>query len=384
MLGKNETFLAGIGKYKPSRSCHYFPIPTDQIRQPMSSEVPASRLHSHGSEISGKTGRAGSWPVMLTPFDAELRIDWFALDALVDWYLAGGSQGLFASCLSSEMFHLAADERHALVHRIITRVAGRVPVIASGVFASDTTTGNATASPSALADSAHHMADTGAAAVIFLSNQFAAPTDSDAKLLSNLEATLARLDPNLPLGLYECPVPYKRILSPALTNWAARTGRFHFLKDTCCDLPQIKAKLAAIYGSPLRFYNANTTTLLPSLQAGGHGFSGVGANAIPHLYAWLCQHFADQPETARELQNFLITSAPAVDDHYPHSVKMYLHFNGQPISPVSRLAHNPLATDTAIMHDVQSRLQTFGRNVANWERRLGLTSPFAAMATTFT
>lgn len=327
---------------------------------------------------------AGSWPVMLTPFDDKLNIDWFALDALVDWYIAGGSQGLFASCLSSEMFHLAEDERHALVRHILARVGSRIPVIAAGAFPGQTDPSNASGSPDQLADAAHRLAEGGAAAVIFLTNQFALSADSDSTLLSNLEATLARLDPALPLGLYECPVPYKRLLSPALTHWAARTGRFRFLKDTCCDLPQIKAKLAAAHGSPLRFYNANTTTLLSSLQAGGHGFSGVGANAIPHLYAWLCQNFSGQPETAQDLQAFLITRASAVDDYYPHSVKMYLHLKGLPIHPVSRLANSPMIGDSDSTRNALRRLQEFHREVAHWERRLTLDSPFASITPALT
>ncbi len=53
---------------------------------------------------------AGAWPVMLTPFTEELAIDWPGYRALIDFYLAHGSAGLFASCLSSEIQHLTHDE----------------------------------------------------------------------------------------------------------------------------------------------------------------------------------------------------------------------------------------------------------------------------------
>ncbi|PAW78013.1 MAG: hypothetical protein B9S32_09000 [Verrucomicrobia bacterium Tous-C9LFEB] len=320
------------------------------------------------------THRPGSWPVMITPFDSGKRIDWVALDALIEWYIAAGSQGLFATCLSSELFHLDADERSALVRRVLSRASTRLPVIAAGAFAPNTTATDATGTPTQIADAAHRLADTGIESVIFLTNQFAAPDDNDATLLTNLEATLARLDPAIPVGLYECPVPYKRLLTPALTEWAACTGRFRFLKDTCCDLSQIKAKLSALHGSPLRFYNANTPTLLASLQAGGHGFSGIGANAMPHLYTWHCEHFAKEPGTARELQQFLTDSSAAVDTHYPHSVKAYLHLNGLPIQPVSRVSQNELTRAD------NERLRRFHVEVIDWEKRLGLASPFEALA----
>lgn len=52
----------------------------------------------------------GVWPVMLTPFRANLTIDWEGLDRLIDWYVEAGVAGLFAVCLSGEMFDLDEQE----------------------------------------------------------------------------------------------------------------------------------------------------------------------------------------------------------------------------------------------------------------------------------
>lgn len=312
---------------------------------------------------------------MLTPFDDTLHIDFNALRALVDWYIAGGSQGLFACCLSSEMFHLSAQERSDLILAVSEFAKGRVPVIASGAFPPCVTLKDATAEPEAIAEAATKIALSGAAAVVFTSNQFGNPHDNDAVWLSNLEKTLAFIDPALPLGLYECPTPYKRLLTPEIIRHLAATGRFRFIKDTCCNLPQIEAKVEACKGSSLRFYNANTATLLGSLRAGGSGFSGVGDNAIPHLYAWLCQNFDKQPDIAQALQAFLDESAPVVDDHYAHSVKYYLHTFGVPMTKLSRTEAYNMVEDAATV----ARFETFHKQVAHWEKRLGLTSPFAAV-----
>lgn len=324
-----------------------------------STTTAASTASSPGSQ--DKT-ISGCWPVMLTPFDDQKRIDWQAYGHLVDWYVAAGSQGLFAACLSSEIFQLTAVERLELARRAVALSDGRVPVIASGAL------GN---TPAEIADAANRLADTGVNAVIFLSNQFGEESDGDDVWLANIESTVARVRPEVRLGIYECPIPYKRLLPPRVVRWAADTGRFHFTKDTCCDIGQIKAKLAAMAGSPLRFYNAHTGTLLSSLQAGGHGFSGVGANAVPHLYAWLCGNHREQPGLARDLEAFLIESSPAVDRRYPHSVKAWLRLNGLPVFPVARLSDNNL--DDADM----ARLSAFRSSVAHWEDKLGIPSPFA-------
>ena len=46
----------------------------------------------------------GSWPVMLTPFTEDNKIDYDGLKELVDWYIKNGVSGMFAVCQSSEMF----------------------------------------------------------------------------------------------------------------------------------------------------------------------------------------------------------------------------------------------------------------------------------------
>ncbi|OAM90541.1 dihydrodipicolinate synthase family protein [Termitidicoccus mucosus] len=307
---------------------------------------------------------AGAWPVMLTPFDAQKRIDWPAFDRLVDWYLAAEVEGLFAVCLSSDIFQLDADERLELARRTVRRTAGRARVIASGAFG-DT--------PAQTAEAVNRLADTGVDAVILLTNQFARQDALPEAWQAAAETALLRIRPEVALGLYECPLPYKRLLTPALTRWAAQTGRFHFLKDTCCDMTQIEAKLAVLSGTPLRFYNAHTATLLPSMLAGGHGFSGCGANAIPHLYSWLCKHFAAQPERAGALQAFLNQSSPAVDNKYPASVKTYLRLHGLPMTTSSRLPDIPI--DSA---DIDA-LRAFHAAVRQWEEILNIPSPFASM-----
>jgi 4-hydroxy-tetrahydrodipicolinate synthase len=53
--------------------------------------------------------------------------------------------------------------------------------------------------------------------------------DSDAVWRTNVQALLD-LTPGIPLGLYECPVPYHRLLSADTLAWCASTKRFRFHK----------------------------------------------------------------------------------------------------------------------------------------------------------
>ena len=79
----------------------------------------------------------GVWPVMLTPFTEENRVDEAALEKLVDWYIDRGVDGLFAVCQSSEMFFLSFEERVHITELVVRFAAGRVPVISSGQVSED-------------------------------------------------------------------------------------------------------------------------------------------------------------------------------------------------------------------------------------------------------
>ena len=53
-----------------------------------------------------KTIANGVWPVMITPFTEDNRIDYAAVEKIIEWYDKEGVTGIFAVCQSSEMFYL--------------------------------------------------------------------------------------------------------------------------------------------------------------------------------------------------------------------------------------------------------------------------------------
>ena len=268
----------------------------------------------------------GVWPVMLTPFTRGGEVDTEGLAALVEWYIASGAKGLFAACQSSEIYFLTLEERVKIVETTIRAARGRVPVIASG-HVSDAIS-NQVKELSA-------MAETGADAVIIITNHFARKGEGEDVWLRNIETVLSQLDPAIDLGAYECPAPYKRLLTPGMLRFMADSGRFFFLKDTCCDAEMIRGRLDLIKGSNLGLYNANSATLLESLHAGAAGFSGVMANIHPEVYAWLCEH--KDHKNASLVQAALSTAAFIERQVYPVCAKYHLNaIEGLPITTFCR------------------------------------------------
>jgi 4-hydroxy-tetrahydrodipicolinate synthase len=267
----------------------------------------------------------GLWPVMLTPFHEDKSIDWNALDALTDWYLENGADGLFACCQSSEVWELTEQERLSVTARVIKR-AGKIPVVAGGLpgFA-----------PAAVAPFTEKLFDLGIRGAVLTTCQVAEKADPDAVWRERVDAILQATGSH-PFGLYEAPRPYKRLLSPETMQWAARTNRFVFHKDTACEINAVAAKVQAVRGTPLRIFNAHVPILIDCIRKGGHGFSGIAANAYPNLISYAVHRQADKPEQAGKVQAFLTAKEKFLNLRYPLSVKVMAGLAGVPIKPVTR------------------------------------------------
>lgn len=261
---------------------------------------------------------SGCWPTLVTPFTDDGEVDWPALAALVEWQVARSSAGLFVVCGSGEMFELSESERLGIAERTVGAARGRLPVVASGTF------GGPVAEQARFV---RRIAETGVSAVVVLTDMLA-PGEPEASFAAELEK-LVSLTGDVPLGLYEHPSANKRLLTADLVRWAGSTGRFVFLKDTCGIPERIAAKASAARGTALSLFNANTSSLLHSLQFGASGHSGVAGNCWPQLLAWLCEHFAD-PLAAR-LQRALSVMERALAHQHPLTAKLFLRLAGVPI-----------------------------------------------------
>ena len=279
----------------------------------------------------------GVWPVMITPFTADNKIDYPAVKAIIDYYKASGCAGVFAVCQSSEMFFLTKEERLELAKTCIDYCHEiGLGVVVSGHVASD------------VEDQiieAQAMIDMGADSYVFISNQFASPEESEEVVKERITYLLERINGDS-FGIYECPYPYKRVISPELLKWIASTGKFAFLKDTCCSLDMIEAKCEAVAGTGLKIFNANGATMLESMRMGCSGYSGVMANFHADLYAWLCDHFADEDkqELVENLMAYLGAASTIECQVYPINAKYYMNLNGVPMTLVSRTKDPDLLT----------------------------------------
>ncbi len=279
----------------------------------------------------------GAYPTMITPYDEKGNVDYTTVEKLVEWYWQKGCDGIFASCQSSEIQYLTEDDRVKLAEcvkrkadELAQKDSSRTPmlIVASG-HVSD-----------AFEDQVRELnriASTGVDAVILITNRLDIENTGDENWIRDAQRLIQEIPDNIMLGLYECPSPYKRLLTPKMLEWCLSTGRFRYIKDTCCDEAEIERRLAILKDTPLRLFNANAQTLLESLKAGCAGYCGIMCNFHPELYVWLTHHYADQADTAEIVGAFLSMTAFTEALAYPITAKYHIsHIENIPISLYAR------------------------------------------------
>ena len=256
----------------------------------------------------------GIVPVMITPYLESGEIDYAGLERLIEWYIAKGSDALFAVCQSSEMQFLTIKERSELGKFVVKQAAGRVPVVVSGHVSDD---------PYSQLEELTVAAETGADGIVLVTNHLDPKNRGSDVFLGNLKWLLDRLPKEIPLGLYECPAPYRRMLTDDELRFCIDSGRFVMLKDVSCDLETVKRRVAMTAGTPFAILNANAAIAYDAMKAGSRGFNGVNTNFHPDLYKWLYTSGTKHPELADEVATFLVLAALSEAFGYPVLAKMY-------------------------------------------------------------
>lgn len=275
------------------------------------------------------------------PFRGNNEVDTDALVALTNFYIQSGATGLFTNCLSGEMFQLTEKERLQVISQVAkTAAKHEVKVVATGTFSSNMNT---------CADFIKQVYDAGVDAVVIISNQLASLEEDETIFKKNTE-TLLNLTGTIPLGMYECPYPFKRLISPMIMKWLGETGRFLYHKDTSCDPDSIKQKIDSLKENNCSFYNAHTATSLFSLEMGGDGISPIGANFYPELYTYLINEFNHQGNTPalQKLNDQLSIMDGIASQCYPYSAKLFLQFRKIKLNATCRIPPQNMSVEKYI------------------------------------
>lgn len=275
---------------------------------------------------------------MITPYTKDGKVDYKTAEKYVEWYYKNGCNGIFAVCQSSEIFYLSLEERVEL-NRVVYKKAKELNkdflVVSSG-HVSDS-----------LEDQAKELNaiyNSGTDALILITNRLDINNEGDDVFIKNAEALISKLPSDAKLGLYECPYPYKRLVTPKILDWCLSTGRFYYMKDTCCDAAEIAKRVQQLKGSNFKLLNANCQTLLESMRAGANGYCGIMCNFHPKLYGWLGKNY--KSDIADVVQSYIGTFGfTEVGLPYPLTAKYHMNLCGIKTENLARNRSSDELTD---------------------------------------
>jgi 4-hydroxy-tetrahydrodipicolinate synthase len=202
---------------------------------------------------------------MVTPFDAEGRIDWEATGRLIDYLIdEQGTDSIVVSGTTGESPTLEDDEKLELFRFAVERVGGRVPVIAG-------TGSNNTAHSIHLTKEAEAA---GVDGILLVAPYYNRP--SQEGLYQHFRAIAEAT--KLPVMIYNVPGRTGVNVNADTTLRLARIPNIVATKD-CAPTEQLTA-IAAEAPAHFRVYSGDDSQTLPAMAVGAHGIVSVASHII--------------------------------------------------------------------------------------------------------
>ena len=208
---------------------------------------------------------------ILTPIDADERIDEAKLRSQVDYVIQGGVSGILAFGSNGEFYMVEEDEMERGLDIMVSQAAGRVPVY-FGIGAIST---------KKCCRLARMAAAHGAAGVSVLQPMFLKPTYAE---LYNHFKSIAGAVPEVPVLLYNNPGRVGYTLSAQLVEELARTvPNIVGMKDTSGDITQTSEFIRRTRDIGFKVFGGKDTLLYASMCHGAVGGVCTFANFGPEL-----------------------------------------------------------------------------------------------------
>jgi 4-hydroxy-tetrahydrodipicolinate synthase len=202
----------------------------------------------------------------VTPFDEKGRIDFGALEKLVDWQIERGIDFLVPCGTTGESATLSGDERKAVTAAVVKTANGRVPVVAGAG-------GNHTAKAVFWARDAEKA---GAAGILSVSPMYNKPTAEG--LVRHFSAISEATD--LPILVYNVPGRTGSDLDVETILRLAEIPRVVGLKEASPNAAKI-ARLMTVLPEDFAVFSGEDATALALFALGGRGVISVASNEIP-------------------------------------------------------------------------------------------------------
>jgi 4-hydroxy-tetrahydrodipicolinate synthase len=216
----------------------------------------------------------GSLVALVTPMTDDGAVDQVALERLVEWHIAEGTDAIVAVGTTGESATLDEEEHCHTIRRVVEIVNGRIPVIAG-------TGANSTSEAISLTQCAKAA---GADACLLVTPYYNKPTQEG--LYQHHKAIAEAVD--IPQILYNVPGRTAVDMQPETIVRLSSISNIIGVKEATGDLARIE-KLRAEVPADFAIYSGDDATAREAMLLGADGDISVTANVAPKAMHEMCQ-----------------------------------------------------------------------------------------------
>ena len=216
----------------------------------------------------------GSLVALVTPMTDDGAVDQVALERLVEWHIAEGTDAIVAVGTTGESATLDEEEHCHTIRRVVEIVNGRIPVIAG-------TGANSTSEAISLTQCAKAA---GADACLLVTPYYNKPTQEG--LYQHHKAIADAVD--IPQILYNVPGRTAVDMQPETIVRLSSISNIIGVKEATGDLTRIE-KLRAEVPADFAIYSGDDATAREAMLLGADGDISVTANVAPKAMHEMCQ-----------------------------------------------------------------------------------------------
>ena len=234
----------------------------------------------------------GSFVALVTPMSPDGELDFQALEALIEWHIDSGTDGIVAVGTTGESATVSVPEHIEIIKKTVSFARGRIQVIA----------GTGANSTSEAIDLTQTAASIGADYALIVTPYYNKPNQEG--LLQHFTKIADSV--NIPQILYNVPSRTACDLKPETVMSLANHPNIVGIKEALDDKERL-AELVSISQNIIdqkhfSVFSGDDPTFNMFMANGGDGVISVAANIIPKYIARICSlNFGKQFNEAQEL-----------------------------------------------------------------------------------
>lgn len=238
----------------------------------------------------------GSLVALVTPMLEDGSLDFNALEALIEWHIESGTNGIVSVGTTGESATVSVSEHLKIINKTINFVNGRVPVIAG-------TGGNSTQEAIELTQTA---AELGADYALLVTPYYNKPNQEG--LFQHFVKIANSTD--IPQILYNVPSRTACDLMPETVIRLANHQNIVGIKEALGSSERLSEliKISQSIADHKKFlvFSGDDPTFNSFMANGGDGVISVAANVVPSYISQICSlNLSDQFDEAKELNSIL-------------------------------------------------------------------------------